>query len=53
MDETTLTLEEKNKIINLINFYASPMASCSGVEEEFINGYNYAISKLKEKISKI
>jgi hypothetical protein len=53
VDKTTLTSEEKNKIIFLINFYATPMSSCSGVEQEFINGYNYAISKLKEKINKI
>jgi hypothetical protein len=51
MDQTSLTIEEKNKIMFLIDFYCSPLTSCSTSASDFAEGYNYAISKLKEKIN--
>lgn len=51
--EKMLTEEEKNKIISIVDFYSSPMSSCSDVSEEFASGYNYAFQKLKEKIKSI
>lgn len=45
-----LTEQEKSKILLLIDFYCAPLTSCSGVGDDFAKGYNYAVSKLKEKI---
>lgn len=51
--EKVITKEEQDKIISLIDFYCAPLTSCSGIGDEFAKGYNYAISKLKEKIGNL
>lgn len=51
MDKATLSADEKNKIMFLIDFYCSPLSSCSESSTDFARGYNYAVSRLKEKIN--
>lgn len=51
--EENITKEEQDKIISLIDFYCAPLTSCSGVGDDFSKGYNYALSKLKDKIRSI
>jgi hypothetical protein len=51
--ENFITEEEKNKFIALIDFYCAKLTSCSTVSNEFANGYNYAVDKLKTKIGEL
>ena len=51
--EEIISQEEKDKFMSLIDFYCAPLTSCSGVGNQFAEGYNYAITKLKEKIRNI
>lgn len=51
--EENISQTEKDKFMSLIDFYCAPLTSCSGVGNEFAEGYNYAVTKLKQKIKEL